>query len=347
MQSIDLRSDTVTLPTPEMRDAMARAELGDDVYGEDPTVNRLQEMAAERLGKEAGLFVTSGTMGNLIAVLAHCSRGDEAIMGTLAHTFLFEQGGVSAVGGVVPHTIPNQPDGTLDLAEIRSAIRGADVHFPVTRLLLLENTQNRCGGAVLTTEYTRKAADLAHEHNIKLHLDGARIFNAAATLNVDVKELTLPADSITFCLSKALCAPVGSVLCGSREFIQSALRQRKQLGGGMRQAGVLAAAGIIALEKMSARLGEDHERAHRLAEGLANIPGFFLDFGEPASNMVFVSMDSAIKLTASQAADLLAKQGIRVGAVGEKRFRLVTHYWIDDLSVQKTIKAFACLGKSY
>ncbi len=343
MQSIDLRSDTVTMPTPEMRDVMARAELGDDVYGEDPTVNQLQEMSAERLGKEAGLLVTSGTMGNLIAVLAHCSRGDEAIMGTLAHTFLFEQGGVSAVGGVVPHTIPNQPDGTLDMDDIRSAIRSADVHFPVTRLLLLENTQNRCGGAVLNAEYTRQAADLVHENNIRLHLDGARIFNAAAALNVDVKELTEPADSITFCLSKGLCAPVGSVLCGSRPFIQTALRIRKQLGGGMRQAGVLAAAGIVALEKMSTRLGEDHERARRLADGLANIPGFFLDFGMPASNMVFVSMDASIKLTAREALDRLSKMGIRVGAVGEKRFRLVTHYWIDDEAIEKTLIAFSRL----
>lgn len=343
MQSIDLRSDTVTMPTPEMRDVMARAELGDDVYGEDPTVNQLQEMSAERLGKEAGLLVTSGTMGNLIAVLAHCSRGDEAIMGTLAHTFLFEQGGVSAVGGVVPHTIPNQPDGTLDMDDIRSAIRSADVHFPVTRLLLLENTQNRCGGAVLNAEYTRQAADLVHENNIRLHLDGARIFNAAAALNVDVKELTKPADSITFCLSKGLCAPVGSVLCGSRPFIQTALRIRKQLGGGMRQAGVLAAAGIVALEKMSTRLGEDHERARRLADGLANIPGFFLDFGMPASNMVFVSMDASIKLTAREALDRLSKMGIRVGAVGEKRFRLVTHYWIDDEAIEKTLIAFSRL----
>ncbi len=346
MDIIDLRSDTVTFPTPEMREAMASAELGDDVYGEDPTVNRLQEMAAERMGKEAGLFVTSGTMGNLVAVLAHCPRGDEAIMGTKAHTFLYEQGGVAAVGGVVPHTIPNQPDGTLDFEDIRSAIRGDNVHFPVSRVLLLENTQNRCGGAVLTMDYTRQVAELVHEHNFRLHLDGARIFNAAAALGVDARELAAPADSITFCLSKGLCAPVGSILCGNREFIHTALRLRKQLGGGMRQAGVLAAAGIIALEKMTKRLGEDHIRARRLAEGLANTPGFFLDFGMPASNMVFVSMNESIKLTASAAAEILSKQGILAGSVAERRFRLVTHYWIDDNAVEKTLTAFAQLRKA-
>ncbi len=335
MDIIDLRSDTVSHPTPEMREAMAKAEVGDDVFGDDPTVNRLQELAAERMGKEAGLFVASGTMGNLIAVLAQCQRGDEVIMGTMAHTFNYEQGGVSALGGVFPHTIPNQPDGTLKLEDIRAAIRGEDVHFSVSRLVILENTQNRCGGVVLSPEYTRQVAELAKENNMQLHLDGARIFNAAAVLNVDVKELVDPADSITFCLSKGLCAPVGSVLCGTKDFIYQARRLRKQLGGGMRQAGVLAAAGIIALEKMSMRLGEDHVRARHLAEGMANIPGFFLDFGLPASNMVFVSMDSSIHMTAREAVVLLAKEGIRVGVVGEQRFRLVTHYWIDERQLRK------------
>ncbi len=346
MNIIDLRSDTVSHPTPEMREAMANAELGDDVYGEDPTVNRLQEMAAHQMGKDAGLFVASGTMGNLIAVLAHCQRGDEAIMGTMAHTFTYEQGGVSALGGVFPHTVPNQMDGTLKLEDIEAAIRGEDVHFPISRLILLENTQNRCGGVVLTPEYTRQVADLASKHHLMLHLDGARIFNAAAALNVDVKELSVPADSITFCLSKGLCAPVGSVLCGSKDFIYRARRLRKQLGGGMRQAGILAAAGIIGLEKMSKRLGEDHLRAKHLAERLANIPGFNLDFGLPPSNMVFVSMGSSIKTTAKEAANELSQSGIKVGVVGEKRFRLVTHYWIDDAAVEKTLAAFVRLGNS-
>lgn len=341
MKIIDLRSDTVTHPTPEMREAMANAEVGDDVFGEDPTVNRLQELAAGKMGKEAGLLVSSGTMGNLIATLAHCQRGDEAIMGNLAHTFLFEQGGISALGGVFPHTIPNQPDGTLKLEDIEGAISGEDVHFPVSRLILLENTQNRCGGAVLSAEYTRKVAELAAKYQLKLHLDGARIFNAAAAQGIDVQQLSAPADSITFCLSKALCAPVGSVLCGSKDFIYRARRLRKQLGGGMRQAGVLAAAGIIALEKMSVRLAEDHTRARKLAEGLSVISGLTLDFGLPPSNMVFITLGESVKKTARQVADTLAKDGIRVGVVGERRFRLVTHYWIDDTAVNKTLSAFS------
>jgi threonine aldolase len=345
MNFIDLRSDTVSHPTQEMREAMANAELGDDVFGEDPTVNRLQDMAAQKMGKEAGLLVSSGTMGNLIAVLAQCQRGDEAIMGNMAHTFVFEQGGVSALGGVFPHTVPNQPDGTLKLEDIEAAVRGEDVHFPVSRLILLENTHNRCGGVVLNPEYTRKVAALAKKHNLSLHLDGARIFNAAAALDVDVKELTAPADTVTFCLSKALCAPVGSVLCGNKDFIHRARRLRKQLGGGMRQAGVLAAAGIIAIEKMSKRLGEDHARARRLAEGLANIPGFSLDFGLPPSNMVFISMNPSVGHTAREAAEKFSKLGIRVGVVGERRFRMVIHFWIDDAAVEKTLAAFNSLGK--
>ncbi len=344
METIDLRSDTVTKPTPEMRQAMAEAVVGDDVYGEDPTVNRLQDLAAERTGKEAGLFVSSGTMGNLIGVLGHCERGDEVIMGNLAHTFLFEAGGISALGGVFPHTLSNQPDGTLKLEDIRSAIRGDDVHFPVSKLLVLENTQNRCGGAVLSPEYTRQAVDLAHRNNLAVHLDGARVFNAAAALDVDVKELTDPVDSVTFCLSKALCAPVGSVLCGTKDFIHKARRLRKQLGGGTRQAGVLAAAGIIAIETMSKRLGEDHLRARRLAEGIANTPGFSLPLGLPPSNMVFVEMATSIKLSAQEAVQRLSEEGIKIGITGERRFRMVTHYWIDDQAIDRTIKAFTRLA---
>jgi len=344
VEFIDLRSDTVTKPTPEMREAMAAAEVGDDVYGEDPTVNRLQELAAERTGKEAGLFVSSGTMGNLIGVLCHCERGDEVIMGNLAHTFLFEAGGISALGGVFPHTLPNQPDGTLNLIDIQSAIRMEDVHFPKSKLLVLENTQNRCGGAVLTAEYTGQAVELAHRYHLAVHLDGARIFNAAAALGVDVKELTGPVDSVTFCLSKALCAPVGSVLCGTKDFIYKARRLRKQLGGGTRQAGVLAAAGIIAIETMSKRLGEDHARARRLAEGIANISGFSLAFGMPSSNMVFIDMAPSVKYSAQEAVAKLMEDGIKIGISGERRFRMVTHYWINDEAVERTINAFSRLA---
>lgn len=340
MNNIDLRSDTVTQPTPEMRQAMAQAEVGDDVYGEDPTVNRLQEMGATMMGKEAALFIPSGTMGNLAAILAHCGRGDEVILGNKAHTFLFEAGGISALGGVHSCQIQNQPDGTLRLTDILNAIRGDDDHQPITRLVALENTHNRCGGVALTAEYTRAAGDLAHQHGLRLHMDGARIFNAAAALKVKTAELAAPADSITFCLSKALCAPVGSLLCGSEEFVQRAHRIRKQLGGGMRQAGVLAAAGIVALETMPDRLIEDHCRAQRLAQELSQIPDLILDPGTPYTNMIFLSLSEKIPLAAEEVGDRLAAQGVLVGVTGPRRFRIVTHYWIDDEAVEKTSQAF-------
>ncbi len=294
MKIVDLRSDTVTQPTPEMRAAMAQAAVGDDVYGEDPTVNRLQQMAAEMLGKEAGLFIPSGTMGNLSAVLAHCGRGDEVILGHLSHTFVYECGGISSLGGVHSHQIRNQPDGTLELDDIREAVRSDDPHFPVTRLIILENTHNRCGGVSIDMEYTDQVAAIAREHDIKLHLDGARIFNAAAALGVSARDLAEPFDSVTFCLSKGLCAPVGSVLCGSKKFIHQAHRVRKQLGGGMRQAGILAAAGIVALESMVDRLGEDHVRAEMLGAGLKEIPGILVDPGSPSSNMIYINLDRDI-----------------------------------------------------
>jgi threonine aldolase len=340
MDFVDLRSDTVTQPTPEMRAAMAQAQVGDDVFGEDPTVNRLQEMAAALMGKAAGLFVPSGTMGNLAAVLAHCGRGDEVILGDKSHTFLFEAGGISALGGVHSCQIPNQPDGTLSLDDIRTAIRPDDPHAPVTRLVTLENTHNRCGGVALTKAYTRAAGELVHERGLLLHLDGARIFNAAAACGDEAAALAAPADSVTFCLSKGLSAPVGSVLCGSQDFIRRALRIRKQLGGGMRQAGVLAAAGIVALETMRERLVEDHARARRLAEGLASIPGLLLDPGTPHTNMIFLSLDGRFPLDAPALAGRLAQRGVRAGVVGPRRFRLVTHSWIDDAGVEKAIQVF-------
>jgi threonine aldolase len=337
---IDLRSDTVSQPTPAMREAMYRAEVGDDVYGEDVTVNRLEAMAADRLGKEAGLFVPSGTMGNLVAVLSHCQRGDEVLMGHLGHTFLFEGGGISALGGIFAHTLQNKPDGSIDLDDIRSAIRGSDIHQPVTRLLVLENTHNRCGGTVLDAAYTRSAGDVTHEKEIMLHLDGARIFNAAAALDTPVKDLVDPVDSVTFCLSKGLCAPVGSVLCGSHGFIQRARRIRKQLGGGMRQVGIIAAAGIVALEQMVERLVEDHQRAKRLAESLSRIKGVYLTYGMPPSNLVFVSMKPDVDMDAKRMAAELRQEGILVGVVGAQVFRLALHYWIDDSAVERTISAF-------
>jgi threonine aldolase len=284
---IDLRSDTVTLPTPAMRQAMFEAELGDDVLGEDPTVNRLEAMAAERLGKEASLFVASGTMANLVCLLAHCQRGQEAIMGHMAHTFLFEAGGAAAVGGIHPRTVPNQPDGTLDLGDVEAAIRPTDnPHHPRSRLVCLENTHNRCGGAVLTPAYMSQVRALADRHRLAIHLDGARVFNAAIALGVPVSELARDADSVSFCLSKGLSAPVGSMVCGSSALVNEARRQRKLLGGGMRQAGVLAAAGIVALETMVDRLAEDHSNARKLAEGLAGLPGIVLDPKRVETNLV-------------------------------------------------------------
>jgi threonine aldolase len=340
MTWIDLRSDTVTLPTEKMRQAMAKAELGDDVYGEDPTVNRLQSMAAERLGKEAGLFVPSGTMGNLAAILAHCGRGDEVVMGDCAHTFLYEAGGISALGGVHPHTVPNQPDGTLLIADIKGAIRSDDVHYPKSKLLILENTHNRCGGVSISRSYMLEAAQVARENGLAIHLDGARIFNAAVDQNLPAADLVDMLDSVTFCLSKGLCAPVGSVLCGTKDFIYEALRIRKQLGGGMRQAGVLAAAGIVALDEMVDRLSEDHQKAKELSKGLAEIPGIALDKSSPNTNMVYISIDPLHKLNAKLTAEALRKKGVLVGITGPQQFRLVCHYWIRKEHLDRVIKAF-------
>jgi len=336
MKVIDLRSDTVTKPTPAMREAMYRAEVGDDVFGDDPTVNRLEAVAAERLGKEAALFVASGTMGNLVALLTHCGRGDEMILGDRSHTHLFEQGGAAALGGITPWPIPNQPDGTLRLEDIEGAIRGDNVHLPRTRLVCLENTHNMCDGIPLTVDYTAQVAQLAHGRGLQVHLDGARIFNAAAALGVDVRELVREVDSVMFCLSKGLCAPVGSLLCGSAEFIAEARRARKVVGGGMRQAGVIAAAGLVALEQIAPRLGEDHARAQQLAEGLAQIPG--VEVAPAASNMVYFWLKEETK-TQEEVVSELAERGVLILGRLEGRFRAVTHYWIGDEDIERGIEA--------
>lgn len=340
MDFIDLRSDTVTHPTPAMREAMARAEVGDDVLGEDPTVNRLEEMVASMAGKQAGLLMPSGTMSNLAAILTHCGRGDEVILGDKAHTVLFEAGGISALGGIHSRQIPNQADGTMDLADITAAIRSDDIHYPPTRLISIENTHNRCGGVPLSAAYTRSVGDLAQKYNIKLHIDGARLFNAAIAQGVSAADLAAPADSVSICLSKGLCAPVGSVLCGSFDFIQFARRIRKQLGGGMRQAGILAAAGIVALETMVDRLAEDHQRARLLAQGLNSIDGLILNPGTPQTNMIFCRLSDRIPFDAKETAVRLAAKGIKAGVVAERGFRLVLHYWITDADVEKTVRAF-------
>lgn len=341
MQYIDLRSDTVTKPTPEMREAMAEAEVGDDVYMDDPTVNRLQAMAAQMLGKEDALFVPSGTMGNLLALLAHCQRGHEVILGDCSHIYQNEAGGMAALGGIFPHPIQNQADGTLALDDILASIQVEDVHHTITRLVCLENTQNICGGVALTPEYTYAVGKLAHAHNLLLHIDGARIFNAAAALDVPVTDLVEPADSVMFCLSKGLCAPVGSMLVGSREFIARARRLRKMLGGGMRQVGVLAAAGIISLETMTTRLGEDHLRARKISHGLRQVGGLVFDATSPSTNMIYFDLSDEVTLSADQIIEKMKGLGVLVDAAGERRFRLVTHYWVDDAGAQKVVKAFA------
>ncbi len=342
MKRIDLRSDTVTLPTPQMREAMARAEVGDDVFHEDPTVNRLEEMAAERMDKPAALFVASGTMANLVAFLTHCGRGDEVILGDKAHTFVNEVGGIAALGGIQPHTISNQPDGTLALDALRGAIRGDNVHWPRTRLIALENTHNACNGAPLSPAFHASVAEIARAQSLKVHTDGARIFNAAVALGVPATELARHTDTISFCLSKGLAAPVGSLLCGPRDFIAEARRQRKMVGGGMRQAGILAAAGIVALETMIDRLAEDHANAKYLAECLADVPGIRLDPAVIKTNILFFDIDSNA-LTAPQLAERLAREGVLVQVANAKRMRAVTHYGIERADVQA---AFAALRRA-
>jgi threonine aldolase len=319
-----------------MSKAMAEAEVGDDVFGEDPTVNKLEAMAAERLGKEAALFVASGTMGNLVSLLAHCGRGEEIILGSLAHTFFFEQGGSAAVGGIHPRTIPNQPDGTLPLSEIEAAIRPDNVHFPRTRLIVLENTQNLCNGYPLDIDYMQAVGDIARRHDLKIHVDGARFFNAAVALGVAPDKLAAAADSVSFCLSKGLAAPVGSMVCGSRDFIDRARRARKILGGGMRQAGVLAAAGIVALTEMVDRLAEDHANARKLAEGLAAMPGLAIDPSQIKSNIVYFGLTRAA-MTAEQLVKQLDDQGARMLPVGIGRIRAVTHYHISAADIDYTL----------
>ena len=340
MHIIDLRSDTVTKPTPAMRQAMYDAEVGDDVLGDDPTVQRLEELAAARLGKEAGLFVASGTMGNLVCLLTHCGRGDEVILGDQAHTYVYEQGGSSALGGIHPHTLPNQPDGSIDLTLMEQAIRGDNIHFPRTKLITLENTHNRCGGAVLPVSTMQATGALARKHGLAFHLDGARLFNAAVALNVDVAELVAPCDSVTFCLSKGLGAPVGSVVVGSHAFIEEARRARKIVGGGMRQAGVIAAAGIVALTQMVERLADDHANAHRFADAIAGVPGISLDPASVQSNIVIFEVDHPT-VSPEQLVDELWEQGVWTFAIGGKRVRAVTNYHVSVDDIDNAAQAVA------
>jgi len=335
MKVIDLRSDTITQPTPEMRKAMFEAEVGDDVFGEDPTVNRLEAVAAAKTGKEAGLFITSGTQGNLVAVLTHTRPGDEVILGDEAHILWYEVNGAATLGGVNMRALPNDSMGRLDPDDVVRAIREDDIHCPKTALLCLENTHNRCGGVVLPAEYTNGVCDIAHARGLEVHLDGARIFNAAVALGVPASSLAENVDSVSLCLSKGLGAPVGSVLCGSREFVVRARKFRKMLGGGMRQAGVIAAAGIVALETMVDRLADDHTNARRLAQGLAGIEGIRLTQDDAPTNIVMFGMSPG--LSADGFVLGLEEAGVKVIALGDDMVRAVTHCMVTESDIDEAL----------
>jgi len=325
VKTLEFRSDTFTRPTAAMRKAMADAEVGDDQYGEDPTVNRLEERSAEVVGKEAAMYVASGMLGNLCGVLSQAQRGDEVILGDLAHIYQNEMGAFTVLGGLHGRVVPNR-DGLPSLADIESAIRPAAGAFPRSALLCLENSHNNCGGSVLTGADTKSAAALAHEHGLAVHLDGARIFNAAAALGVDVKELTGPVDTVQFCFSKGLSAPVGSILCGPRDTIARARKVRKLLGGAMRQAGVIAAAALVGLDTMRERLVEDHVNARALADGLAAIRGLRIDPARVVTNIVSFEVDGS-RLDAGAFQRACAEQGLRVSRYlgNSPRLRMVTH----------------------
>lgn len=332
---VDLRSDTVTMPSPEMRRAIYEAEVGDDVYGDDPSVNELEAKSAAMLGKEAGLFVTSGTQGNLVSMLAHCGRGDEVVVGDRSHIFTNEAGGASVLGALFLYPVKTDRFGFLEPDEIRAATNPTDYHKPPTRLLCIENTHNQASGQPLTVEQTEAMADAAREGGMSVHIDGARIFNAAVSLGVDVAELSAAADSVTFCLSKGLACPVGSIVVGSEEFIDQARRYRKMLGAGMRQVGVIAAAGIYSLDNMIDRLAEDHDNAKKLAEGLAEIDGISVDPDNIHSNIVYFNIPSG---SGQSIASNLKKRGILVNA-GDPVMRMVTHYGISSEDIDYTLVA--------
>lgn len=335
---IDLRSDTVTKPTPAMRAAMAEADVGDDQYGEDPTVLELEELAAQMLGKEAALFVPSGTMGNLAALLTHCGRGDEIIMGDESHIFWFESGGAAALGGMPFNLIPNQPDGSLPLDRVERAIRPQPrLGYPRTGVIAIENTQNRCGGTVLDLDYLAELKDLAERHEVPVHMDGARIFNAAIASDTPAETIASYADSVQFCLSKGLAAPVGSMIAGSREFIDGAKASRKDLGGAMRQAGVIAAAGLVALREMVDRLAEDHRRARQLAEGLAQIDGISIDLDSVQTNIVI--FDTLPKMAHADFVAAMRERGILISNYSPRGVRMVTHYHVEDDWISAALNA--------
>lgn len=335
-RTVDLRSDTITLPTEEMRQAMARAAVGDDVYGEDPTVNRLQELAAERLGMEAALYVTSGTMGNTCALLAHAQPGTEVLFEELAHMYNWECGNYATIAGLAARAVRGE-NGIILPGQVESALRPANVHYPETRLVCIENSHNNCAGAAWSVEQVAAVSRVCREHDLKLHVDGARIFNAAVAVGVDVREYSRHVDSVMFCVSKGLSAPVGSLLCGSRAFIDRAYRMRKRLGGAMRQAGIIAAAGIVALERMVERLAEDHEHARRLVEGLGGVEGFAVEQPPIPTNILNVDV-SALGWSSAELIEKWKGFGIRCNPRPPHRARLVTHRHISGEDVEYVVE---------
>jgi threonine aldolase len=340
---VDLRSDTLTLPTPDMREAMARADVGDDVWGEDPTVQRLEALAADRMGKEAGLFVTSGTQGNLISVLAQTQPGQEVVLDLDSHVFNYEVAGAARIGGVQMRPVTTTR-GFLGPEQVREALRPENIHIPTTALVCVENTHNRHGGTCCTPEEIGAVAAVAHGAGAAVHLDGARLFNAAVALRRDARDFTRDVDSVTFCLSKGLAAPVGSVVCGSAALVGRARRLRKMLGGGMRQAGVIAAAGIVALQRMVDRLAEDHVNARTLAEGLAKLPGLRVDLATVQTNIVIVHVDgvggrSGEALTQDLVQGCAGRK-VKVHAMGPAAIRCVTHKDVDADDIARALEAF-------
>jgi threonine aldolase len=327
-----------------MREAMARARVGDDVYGEDPTVNELEQEAAARVGKEAALFVGSGTMGNLVAILTHAGRGDEAIVGQDAHIFCWEAGAMATLGGIVPRPLPTDSQGRISMAMLESAVRGDDPHWPRSRLILLENSYGSKHGYPIAPDYFAAVSELARRRQLAVHLDGARLFNAAVALGIAARDITRHVDSVSFCLSKGLCAPVGSLLCGSAGFIHQARRWRKALGGGARQAGVLAAAGLVSVRQMIDRLADDHDRAQKLARGLAQIPGIVIDPEMVKTNLVFFGLADDVPHSTADVIDALRDRAdIWLGDSGPRGFRAATHYWIDDTAVEKFLDTLAAI----
>ncbi len=335
-QVVDLRSDTVTKPTPEMRRAMAQAEVGDDVFGEDPTVNRLEAVAAERLGKEAGLFVLSGTMGNQVSLMAQTQRGDEILLDEGSHIFNYEVAALAVLSGLQPRTLRGR-HGILNPEEIRQAIRPQNIHYPKDTLVCVENTHNRGGGTVYPLETLQEIRRIATENGLAVHMDGARMFNASVATRTSVRELAAQADSATFCLSKGLGAPVGSIVAGTHAFVDRARRARKMFGGGTRQAGILAAAGLVALETMVDRLQEDHENARVLAEGLVALPGVTIDLQQVQTNIVIFSLRRR-DLDAPGLILKLAEQGIKAFSVSQDSIRMVTHKDVDRAGILKTLE---------